>query len=139
MRIASVLRFAPLTSAYLSARPCRPTSRLMSTSTSSYLAVLVNVKVKSGDVVAFKAASLKNAIMSTEEPGISRFDVLQDNSDPTKFVLNEVYKDASAPAAHKETAHYLEWRETVADMMEIPRSAQKMSVVYPTDPNKWEY
>ena len=70
------------------------------------LIVLVHVHVKSDCVKAFREASLENARNSIQEAGIARFDVLQDNEDPTRFILNEVYRDNAAPAAHKETAHY---------------------------------
>ena len=60
-----------------------------------------------------------------KEPGVARFDVIQDPEDPTRFVLIEVYRTAEAPAAHKETAHYLTWRDTVAPMMAEPRTSRK--------------
>ena len=69
----------------------------------------------------FKAATIANASESVKEPGIARFDVVQDNDDPTHFVLVEVYRTADDPARHKETAHYLAWRESVADWMAGPR------------------
>ena len=84
------------------------------------LIVLVHVHVKPDCSEAFREASLENAKNSIKEPGIARFDVLQDNDDPNRFILNEVYRDADAPAAHKETAHYAVWRDTVADMMAEP-------------------
>lgn len=84
----------------------------MSTEPANYLCVHVFVSTKPGTEEAFKAASLENARNSALEPGVARFDVLQDQADPTQFVLVEVYKTAEAPAAHKETAHYLKWRET---------------------------
>ena len=68
------------------------------------LIVLVHVHVKPDYVEAFREASLENARNSIQEAGIARFDVLQDNEDPTRFILNEVYRDNAAPAAHKETA-----------------------------------
>ena len=77
------------------------------------LIVLVHVHVKPDYVEAFREASLENARNSIQEAGIARFDVLQDNEDPTRFILNEVYRDNAAPAAHKETAHYAAWRDTV--------------------------
>jgi (4S)-4-hydroxy-5-phosphonooxypentane-2,3-dione isomerase len=73
------------------------------------------------------------------EEGIARFDVLQDKEDATKFVLVEVYKTADAPAQHKETVHYLEWRDTVADMMAEPRQARKFDNVFPTTTVGWDY
>ena len=68
-----------------------------------------------------------------KEPGIARFDVVQDTADPTHFVLVEAYRTADAPAAHKETAHYALWRDTVADMMAEPRSSVKFAPVPPDD------
>ncbi|MEJ5309676.1 MAG: putative quinol monooxygenase [Anaerolineae bacterium] len=97
------------------------------------LIVHVFVHVKPDCVEAFKAASIENAQHSIQEPGIARFDVIQQNDDPTRFVLVEVYRDAAAPAAHKETAHYQKWRDTVADMMAEPRSSMKYTNVFPGD------
>ena len=100
------------------------------------LIVLVHVHVKTDCIEAFREASLENARNSIEEPGIARFDVLQDNDDPSRFILNEVYRDAEAPAAHKETAHYAAWRDTVADMMAEPRRAVKLTNHFPED-SEW--
>jgi quinol monooxygenase YgiN len=87
--------------------------------------VLVYVHVKAECVEAFKAASLENARLSRHEPGIAQFDVLQQQDDPTRFVLIEAYRNLGAPAAHKETAHYAAWRDAVAPMMAEPRSSVK--------------
>ena len=95
--------------------------------------VLVHVSVKSQFVEAFKQASIENANHSVKEAGIARFDVIQQTEDPTKFVLVEVYKTAEAPAAHKETAHYARWRDTVAEMMAEPRQGIKYTNVFPGD------
>ena len=100
------------------------------------LIVLVHVHVKPDCVEDFREASLENARNSIQEPGIARFDVLQDNDDPNRFILNEVYRDAAAPAAHKETAHYAAWRDTVADMMTEPRRAVKLTNHFPED-SEW--
>ena len=98
------------------------------------------VQTKPGTEEAFRAASLSNARNSAQEEGVVRFDVLQDKDDVTQFVLVEVYTDAhTAPAAHKETAHYLEWRETVADMMAVPRQARKFTNLFPTTLDAWKY
>jgi (4S)-4-hydroxy-5-phosphonooxypentane-2,3-dione isomerase len=97
------------------------------------LIVHVHVHVKSDHVDAFKAATLANASASIREPGIARFDVGQQTDDPTRFVLVEVYRNASAPAAHKETAHYALWRDTVAPMMASPRTSVKFGNVFPED------
>ena len=99
------------------------------------LIVLVHVHVKPEFVEAFKQASLENASNSVKEPGIARFDVIQQEQDPTRFILVEVYSTADAPAAHKATAHYAKWRDTVADMMVEPRQGVKYSNVYPDDAN----
>lgn len=95
--------------------------------------VLVHVHVKPEFVDAFKQASLENASNSVKEEGIARFDVIQQIDDPTRFILVEVYKTAEAPAAHKETAHYLKWRDAVADMMVEPRQGVKYSNIFPDD------
>ena len=95
--------------------------------------VLVHVHVKPEFVDAFKQASLENASSSVKEEGIARFDVVQQSDDPTRFVLVEVYKTAEAPAAHKETTHYLKWRDTVAEMMAEPRQGIKYSNIFPDD------
>jgi len=100
------------------------------------LIVLVHVHVKPDYIDAFREASLENARNSIEEPGIARFDVLQDNEDPTHFILNEVYRDGDAPTAHKETAHYAQWRDTVAGMMARPRRAVKLTNHFPED-SEW--
>ena len=97
------------------------------------LIVLVNVKVKPGDVEAFKAATVVNAEASQKETGIARFDFLQQSDDATRFVLIEAYKNLDAPAAHKETAHYKQWRDTVERMMAEPRQSVKLVNISPTD------
>jgi (4S)-4-hydroxy-5-phosphonooxypentane-2,3-dione isomerase len=94
------------------------------------LVVHVYVRVKSESVDAFKTASLENARQSVQEPGIDRFDVLQDTSDPTKFVLVEAYRSVEATAAHKETKHYQVWRDTVAEMMAEPRTSTKSDTLF---------
>lgn len=95
--------------------------------------VHVHIHVKPESVEAFRAASLANAAASIQEPGIARFDVLQQTDDPARFLLVEVYRTAGAPAAHKETPHYSTWRDAVAAMMAEPRTAVKFSNVFPAD------
>ena len=95
------------------------------------LIVHVHVQVKPECVEAFKAASLDNARHSVQEPGIARFDVVQQVDDPTRFVLVEVYRTDDAPAKHKETAHYAKWRDAVADMMAVPRQSTKFRNLFP--------
>ena len=97
------------------------------------LVVHVQVHVKPECVAAFTAASVANARESVREPGIARFDVVQQADDPTRFVLVEVYRTAEAPAAHKATAHYANWRDTVAPMMAEPRGSVKFSNLFPDD------
>jgi len=97
------------------------------------LVVHVHVHVKPEGVDAFIAASLENARQSRREPGIARFDILQQSDDPTRFVLVEAYRTAEAPAQHKETAHYARWRDSVAPLMIEPRRSVKFSNVSPTD------
>ena len=97
------------------------------------LIVLVYVSVKPDRVDDFVQATLANAKASVEEPGIARFDVIRDQSDANKFVLVEVYRDTNAPGAHKETAHYKRWRDTVEDMMAEPRKSAKFDNVFPED------
>jgi (4S)-4-hydroxy-5-phosphonooxypentane-2,3-dione isomerase len=99
----------------------------------SLLVVHVHVHVKPESVEAFREATLANARESVKETGISRFDVVQDTEDPTRFVLVEAYKTSQAPAAHKETAHYLKWRDTVAPMMAEPRTSRKYVNCFPDD------
>jgi autoinducer 2-degrading protein len=99
--------------------------------------VHVHVHVKPDSVEAFKAATLANARKSIQEPGIARFDVVQQLDDPTRFVLVEVYRVPEDAALHKETAHYKTWRETVADMMAEPRSSVKYGNVFP-DETGWD-
>jgi len=101
------------------------------------LVVHVFIHVKPNQIDAFKSATVENARSSVQEPGIARFDVLQQQDDPTRFVLNEVYRDADAPAQHKETAHYIKWRDTVEGMMAEPRANVKYSNVHP-DNHGWD-
>jgi (4S)-4-hydroxy-5-phosphonooxypentane-2,3-dione isomerase len=91
----------------------------------------VHVHVKPESVEAFKTATRLNARLSLLELGVLRFDVVQQIDDPTKFTLIEIYRDANAAAAHKETPHYAAWRDTVAPMMAEARSSVKFNRVYP--------
>lgn len=97
------------------------------------LIVHVHIKVKPGCVAAFRAACVENSRNSLLEPGIAVFDVLQRQDDPTEFMLIEGYRTADAPAAHKQTAHYKRWAETVAEMMAVPRHSVKYDKVYPEE------
>lgn len=95
------------------------------------LIVHVYIHVKPEFVEAFRKATIENAAASVQEPGIARFDVIQQAGDPTRFVLVEAYRTPDAPAAHKETAHYAKWRDTVAEMMAEPRTSVKYENVFP--------
>ena len=95
--------------------------------------VHVHVHVRPEFVEAFREATLENASNSVQEPGIARFDVMQQLDDPTRFVLVEVYRTPDDPARHKETAHYQTWRDTVAEMMAEPRSSTKYENCFPDE------
>jgi (4S)-4-hydroxy-5-phosphonooxypentane-2,3-dione isomerase len=97
------------------------------------LIVHVHVNVKAEFVDAFRQATIENARQSVREPGIARFDVVQQADDPARFVLVEVYRSVEATAQHKETAHYQKWRDTVAPMMAGPRTSVKYANVFPAD------
>jgi autoinducer 2-degrading protein len=94
---------------------------------------LVHVRVKPEYVDAFIEASRQNHEASTREPGTRRFDVLQDAADPTRFILYEAYLSAEDAAAHKHTAHYASWRDTVAHMMAEPRQGAPYHGLFPAD------
>ena len=97
------------------------------------IVVHVQVHVKPEHVEVFRQATRDNARHSIQEPGIARFDVVQQADDPTRFTLVEAYRAAEAVAAHKATAHYARWRDAVADMMAAPRTAVKYANVFPPD------
>jgi quinol monooxygenase YgiN len=100
------------------------------------LIVHVFVQVHPGREEEFRRATLENAQNSLLEPGIARFDVVQDLSDPTRFVLVEAYRDELAPAAHKETEHYKVWRDAVEPWMAVARSSAKYREIHP-DAQAW--
>ncbi len=101
------------------------------------LIVHVHVHVKPGMADAFIEATRKNARASLEEEGVLRFDVTRDLAKPDHFVLVEVYRDAEAPAAHKETDHYKAWREDVEPMMASPRHSTKHEPIAPMLESGW--
>jgi autoinducer 2-degrading protein len=111
----------------------RPRGWYRSVMSNTLLVVHVQVRVKAAFVEAFRTATVANATASLREPGVARFDVFQDREDPTRFALVEVYRDAAAPAAHKETAHYAVWRDTVAAWMEEPRTSRRFVNLFPED------
>jgi autoinducer 2-degrading protein len=95
--------------------------------------VHVHIHVLPGCIEAFKNASIDNARNSVKEPGIARFDVIQQADDPTRFVLIEIYRTVEATTAHKQTPHYAKWRDSVQDMMAEPRFSVKFSTVFPDE------
>jgi (4S)-4-hydroxy-5-phosphonooxypentane-2,3-dione isomerase len=99
----------------------------------SLLHVHVDIAVLPEQLDAFLAATQKNAVASRDEPGIVRFDVLSDRADPTHVLLVEIYRNDAAAAAHKDTAHYQRWRDTVAPMMARPRQATRYVNTSPDD------
>ncbi len=101
------------------------------------LVVHVHVRVEPEHVEDFLAATLVNARASLAEPGVLRFDVIQDDADPAHVVLVEVYRDPDASAAHKQTPHYATWRDHVAEMMAQPRASTKFSAVFPRRTSDW--
>jgi len=94
---------------------------------------LVHVSVKDEHIADFIAATRRNHEASVNEPGNRRFDVLQSPDDPARFVLYEAYASAADAAAHKQTAHYLAWRDTVADWMTTARRGVPYNGLFPRD------
>lgn len=97
--------------------------------------VHVQIRLKPECIEAFKTATLANAHASIQEPGVVRFDVLQQADDPARFTLVEVYRSPADQLAHRETKHYPVWRDTVADMMAEPRVGVKFNNIFPEDKN----
>ncbi len=98
--------------------------------------VLVHIHVKPERVDDFMTATRMNASQSVKEAGISRFDVVQQKDDPTKFILIEVYRSVDATADHKETEHYKVWKASVEDMLVEARTRSEYVNVYPPD-SQW--
>ena len=101
------------------------------------LIVHVHVHVTAESVDAFREATLENARNSVQEPGVVRFDVIQQADDARRFVLVEIYRTADDPARHKETAHYAAWRDAVEPMMAEPRRSVKYQELFP-EAARWE-
>jgi autoinducer 2-degrading protein len=95
---------------------------------------LVSVHVVPDHVEDFMAAIRANHEASIREPGCLRFDVLRSPEDPTRFLLYEAYADEAAAAAHKDTPHYLEFRDLVAPWMADPRTGVRWDGLYPEVP-----
>ncbi|ODS53100.1 MAG: antibiotic biosynthesis monooxygenase [Acidobacteria bacterium SCN 69-37] len=94
---------------------------------------LVRLRVKPDAIEAFTAATLDNTRHSRHEPGIVQFALVRQQDDPTRFVIIEAFKDEAAIAAHRQTPHYLRWRDTVPDMLAEPRDVVKADSVDPAD------
>ena len=101
------------------------------------ITTLVHVWVKEQHIDDFIGASIANHKESIKEPGNLRFDVLQDAGDPAKFVLYEAYESPETASAHKETAHYKQWRDAVADLMAQPRKGERHTILAPKDKSLW--
>lgn len=95
------------------------------------IVTIVNVEVKQDKIESFIRATTKNHLESVKEPGNLRFDLLRNDADPKCFVMYEAYENETVAAAHKETAHYLKWRETVAPWMASPREGIRYTGLQP--------
>ena len=103
----------------------------------SMFIVHVSIQVKPGDIDDFIDATLANAKSSIQEQGIIRFDFLQESDRPDHFMLVEVYRTKEDPARHKDTDHYKRWKETVTDMMAVPRTKQIYKPIFPGE-DEWQ-
>jgi autoinducer 2-degrading protein len=101
------------------------------------IVTLVHVWVKENFINEFIKVTIENHTQSVKEPGNLRFDILQDATNPAKFVLYEAYESEAAAAEHKENAHYLKWRDAVADWMMQPRQGVRHNIIYPIDTRSW--
>ena len=97
----------------------------------------VYVNVKPDAVHNFIEASTANHLESVKEPGNLRFDLIQQSDDPCRFMIYEAYESEESSAAHKNTPHYLKWRDTVSDLMAEPRKGIKYKIIQPNDKTKW--
>jgi len=98
---------------------------------------LIDIHVREESLEEFKRATLANREGSIREPGVLRFDLLQDDAEPAHFVLYEVYRDERATQEHKQTEHYRAWRSAVEALMASPRGSVSCTPVAPTDPGQW--
>ncbi|MFO7368812.1 MAG: antibiotic biosynthesis monooxygenase [Bacteroidales bacterium] len=101
------------------------------------IATFVHIWVKESHIDDFIAATIENHKQSVQESGNLRFDILRDAEHPAKFVLYEAYVSDEDAAAHKKTAHYLKWRDLVADWMAQPRQGIRHEIVYPVEDAAW--
>ena len=98
---------------------------------------LVNIHVKTDHIEDFIQATRDNHKASVQEADNLRFDVLQNESDPSRFVLYEAYANAAAAAAHKQTSHYLGWRDAVSEWMATPREGVRYHAIEPDKRELW--
>jgi autoinducer 2-degrading protein len=98
---------------------------------------IINIWVKLEHIDSFIDATIENHNNSVKEPGILRFDVLQDSLNPEKFTLYEVYLSEEDVQAHKETKHFNKWINKVEDYMVKPRERITHNVIAPKDNNRW--
>ncbi|HUX58022.1 MAG TPA: antibiotic biosynthesis monooxygenase [Bacteroidales bacterium] len=101
------------------------------------IVICVYVHVKSDAVNSFINATVTNHLESVKEPGNLRFDFIQQSDDPCRFMIYEAYESEEAAASHKNTDHYLKWRDTVKDFMVEPRQGIKYNILVPNDRAKW--
>jgi autoinducer 2-degrading protein len=92
---------------------------------------IVEVQVKSENIEQFIAATIENHKGSIQERGNMRFDVLQSPQDPSLFLLYEAYDSEQSAAAHKNTAHYAKWKDSVAPWMAVPRKGTPYKAIRP--------
>ncbi len=97
----------------------------------------VYVQVKHDSVDRFIEATISNHQESVREPGNLRFDLVQQADDYCSFMIYEAYESDEAASAHKNTSHYLAWRDTVKDMMTEPRKGIKYNIIVPNDKSRW--
>jgi (4S)-4-hydroxy-5-phosphonooxypentane-2,3-dione isomerase len=101
------------------------------------IVTVVNVLVNQENINRFIEATMENHQNSIKEKGNLRFDVLQHRDNPMAFTLYEAYESDEAAAAHKKTAHYLKWRETVEPWMAKPREGIAHNILAPLDKSLW--
>jgi autoinducer 2-degrading protein len=97
----------------------------------------VYVHVNPGTIQSFIKATIENHLESIKEPGNLRFDFIQQTDDPNRFMLYEAYESEEAAAAHKNTPHYIKWRDAVKDYMAEPRQGVRYNIIEPNPKRKW--
>jgi autoinducer 2-degrading protein len=95
------------------------------------IVTIVHIDVKPEHIEEFIRATSENHLQSVKEPGNLRFDVLQKGDNPSEFALYEAYESESAAAAHKQTAHYFKWKDSVTDWLAVPRTGVRYNALHP--------